>query len=143
MQYWHHRVWRQLTEATPWGKQPTYFIRDRDCSYGGRFNRKAGQLGIEAILTPFQAPKANAVAERMVGTLRRECLDHVIAINEGHLRRILREYMAHYNGGRPHRTRRLETPTGPPPRAAPAEQGRLLARPVLSGLHHEYKWVAA
>jgi transposase InsO family protein len=74
-------------------------------STGGRFNRKAAQLGIEAIVTPFQAPKANAVAERMVGTLRRESVDHMIAINEGHLRRTtLREYLAHYNSRRPHRT---------------------------------------
>jgi len=136
-------VWRQLIEATPWGEQPKHLIRDRDCCYGGSFNAKAASLGIEAILTPIQAPKANAVAERMVGTLRRECLDHVIVINERQLLRVVREYMVHYNNGRPHRSLDMETPTGPPARAGPPEAGRIVARPILGGLHHEYEWVAA
>jgi putative transposase len=136
-------VWRQLIEATPWGKQPKYLIRDRDCRYGGNFNSRAARLAIQAILTPVQAPKANAVAERVIGTLRRECLDHVIVINEQHLRRVLREYAAHYNGARPHRTLGLQTPTGPPVPLAPQRTGRIIARPVLGGLHHEYEWLAA
>ena len=116
-------VWRQLIEATPWGEQPNYLIRDRDCCYGGSFNPRAARLGIEAILTPVQAPRANAVAERLVGTLRRECLDHVIIINERQLRRVLWEYAAHYNEGRPHRSLDLETPIGPPARASPRRPG--------------------
>ncbi len=136
-------VWRQLIEATPWGQQPKFLIRDRDCCYGGSFNLRAARLGIEAILTPIRAPKANAVAERVIGTLRRECLDHLIIINERHLRTVLREYVTHYNDGRPHRTLGLETPTGPPPRASPHQAGRIVARPVLGGLHHEYEWLAA
>ncbi len=106
-------VWQQLIEATPWGQQPKFLIRDRDCCYGGSFNPRAARLGIEAILTPIRAPKANAVAERVIGTLRRECLDHMIIVNERHLRAVLREHEAHYNNGRPHRTLDLETPTGP------------------------------
>lgn len=136
-------VWRQLIEATPWCKQPKFLIRDRDCCYGGSFGTRAARLGIETILTPVRAPKANAVAERLVGTLRRECLDHVIVINERHLRSVLREYMAHYNDARPHRTLGLVTPTGPPPRVARPQTGRVIARPVLGGLHHEYEWTAA
>jgi putative transposase len=136
-------VWRQLIEATPWGEQPKYLIRDRDCCYGGGFNGRAARLGIEAVLIPVQAPKANAIAERVIGTLRRECLDHVIVINERHLRRVLREYAAHYNEGRPHRWLGLETPTGPPSRADPPLSGRIVARSVLGGLHHEYEWAAA
>ncbi len=136
-------VWRQLIEATPWGQQPKYLLRDRDCCYGRSFNPRAAGLGIEAILTPIQAPKANAIVERVIGTLRRECLDHLIIVNERHLRRVLREYVAHYNGGRPHRTLGLETPTGPPARAGPPRAGRIIAHPVLGGLHHEYEWLAA
>lgn len=136
-------VWRQLIEATPWGKQPSYLIRDRDSSYGESFNPRAAMLGVKAILTPVQAPKANAVAERVVGTLRRECLDHIIVINERHLRRILKEYVAHYNGARPHRTLGLEMPTGPPFLVVPAVRVGIVARPVLGGLHHEYEWEAA
>ena len=117
-------VWRQLIEATPWGEQPKYLIHDRDCCYGGGFNGRAARLGIEAVLIPVQAPKANAIAER-------------------HLRRVLREYAAHYNEGRPHRWLGLETPTGPPSRADPPLSGRIVARSVLGGLHHEYEWAAA
>jgi len=136
-------VWRQLIEATPWGEQPKYLIRDRDCCYGGSFDRRTASLRIEAILTPVQAPKANAIAERVIGTLRRECLDHFIVINERQLLRVMREYVAHYNSGRPHRSLDLETPTGPPARAGPPQTGKIVARPVLGGLHHEYEWLAA
>jgi transposase InsO family protein len=136
-------VWRQLIAATPWGEQPRYLIRDRDLCYGGAFIPRAARIGIRTLLTPVQAPKANAIAERVVGTLRRECLDHMIIANEQHLRMVLREYAAHYNRGRPHRSLGLETPTGPPARAEPPETGRIVARPVLGGLHHEYEWVAA
>ncbi len=136
-------VWRQLIEATPWGKQPSYLIRDRDSSYGGSFNLKAAMLGVKAILTPAQAPKENAVAKRVVGTLRRECLDHIIVINERHLRRILKEYVAHYNGARPHRTLALEMPMGPPFLVVPPARVGIVARPILGGLHHEYEWEAA
>lgn len=76
---------------------PHNLIRERDCCYARSFNARAARLGIEAMLTPAQAPKANAVAERVVGTLRRECLDHIIVINERQLRRVLWKYAAHHN----------------------------------------------
>ena len=136
-------VWRQVIEATPWGQQPKYLVRDRDCCYGGSFNPRAARMGIEAILTPIRAPKANAIAERVIGTLRRECLDHLIIFNERHLRSALREYVVHYDGGRPHRALDLETLTGPPARAGPPRVGRIVAHPELGGLHHEYEWLAA
>jgi putative transposase len=133
-------VWRQLIQATPWAEQPRYLIRDR--CYGGAFIPRAARLGIETLLTPVQAPKANAIAERLVGTLRRECLDHFIIINERHLRRILKEYAAHYNRGRQHRSLDLVPPSGIAPVAAPGS-GRVTARPVLGGLLYEYQWEAA
>ena len=74
-------IWRQMIEATAWGQQPGFLIRDRDRSYGGDFIARARRIGIETILTPVRAPNANAIAERVIGTLRRECLDHVIAVN--------------------------------------------------------------
>jgi transposase InsO family protein len=80
-------VWRQFIEATPWGRQPTYLVRDRDRVDGGDFVARAKALGIETLLTPFRAPNANAIAERVVRTLRSECLDHVLIRNERHLRR--------------------------------------------------------
>ena len=87
-------VWRQLLEATPWGQQPRYLIGDRDRSYGGAFIGKARAIGIKTVLTAVRAPQANAIAERVVGTLRRECLDHLMIVNERHLRLVLREYVA-------------------------------------------------
>jgi putative transposase len=94
------------------------------------------------VLTPIATPQANAVAERLVGTLRRECLDHVIIVNERHLRYVLHEFVRHYNEARPHRTLELEAPAGASTaRASP--DGRIVRLPVLGGLTHEYKREAA
>ena len=84
-------VWRLLIEATPWGRRPWYLVRDRDRVYGGDVGAKLKRLGIEQVLTPVRAPRANAIAERAIGTLRRECLDHLIILNEPHLRAVLAE----------------------------------------------------
>jgi len=136
-------TWRQVIEATPWGRQPGYIIRDRDTCFGKAFVARARAIGIETILTPFRAPKANAIAERMVGTFRRECLDHVIVLNECHLRSVLSEFVQHYNGSRPHQSL-ANTPPVPVPRLLrPPGPARVVARPVLGGLHHEYSWEAA
>lgn len=116
-------VWRQLLEATPWGVQPRHLIRDRDRCYGTDFIAKASRIGIHTVLTPVHAPNANAVAERVIGTLRRECLDHMIILNEQHLLRVLHEYIAHYNAKRPHCTLALNAPDGREVRPWPSETG--------------------
>ena len=133
-------VWRQLIEATPWGVTPRFLIRDRDRAYGGDFVARAKRIGIETVLTPVHAPQANAIAERLVGTLRRECVDHIIPLGERHLRSVLREYVDYYNATRPHRTLELETPTGPRPVQS---RGRVVAHPILNRLHHRYARDAA
>jgi putative transposase len=127
-------VWRQLVEATPWGRQPRYLVRDRDAVYGGDFRERARRLGVETLLSPVRAPRANAIAERVVGTLRRECLDHLIVLNERHLRAVLSEFVRYYNADRPHRSLGLQTPR---PAALP-DAGPVRSRPVLGGLHHIY-----
>src|SRR5262249_22124133 len=130
-------VWRRLVEATPWGRRPRHLIRDRDAVYGGDFRDRAQALGIATVLTPVRAPPANAVAERAIGPLRRECLDHVIPVDERHLRSILAEYVVSYHRDRPHRTLRLATPL--PQTRSRAGSPRLVgARSVLGGLHHVY-----
>ena len=134
-------IWQQMIEATAWGQQPGFLIRDRDRSYGGDFIARARRLGIETILTPVHAPNANAIAERVIGTLRRECRDHVIAVNEQHLRRVLGEYVQHYNAMRPHRSLSLDSPEGRSPVQRTPSQ-RVVSKPVLGGLHHEYRWAA-
>jgi transposase InsO family protein len=131
-------VWRQLIEATPWGRQPRYLVRDRDAVYSRDFASRARGLGIETVLTPVRAPRANAIAERLVGTLRRECIDHMIILNEAHLRAVLTEYARYYNAERPHRALDLDTPI---PRIRPAA-GPIRASPVLGGLHHSYERAA-
>jgi transposase InsO family protein len=131
-------VWRQFIEATPWGRQPRFLIRDRDRVYGGDFRERAKALGIQTLLTPFRAPKANAIAERVVRTLRNECLDHVLILNlnEQHLRAVLAEYVAFYNTARPHRSLALKPPL--PAARSPGSTGAIRSRPVLGGLHHVY-----
>ena len=136
-------VWRQLLEARPWGQQPRYLIRDRDRSYGGAFIGKARAIGIKMVLTAVRAPQANAIAERVVGTLRRECLDHLMIVNERHLRLVLREYVAHYNHVRPHQALELWAPDDRRPRSPPRSEGQVVGRSILSGLHHEYERLAA
>ena len=131
-------VWRQLIEATPWGRRPHYLLRDRDAVYGREFRERARRLGIETVLTPVQAPWANAAAERVIGTLRRECLDHLVVLNERHLRAVLAEFVRFYNAERPHRTLHLETPV---PATRPAA-GPIRSRAVLGGLQHTYERAA-
>ena len=131
-------VWRQVIAATAWSRTPSFWIRDRDTSDGGAFMAKATNIGIQVILTPVRAPKANSVAERVIGTLRRECFDHVIVRNERHLRRLMAEYVRFYNEDRPHRSLGLDPPDG----LKPVGTGRIVAEPVLGGLHHVYRRAA-
>jgi transposase InsO family protein len=131
-------VWRQLIEATPWGRKPRHLLRDRDSVYGRHFRQRARRIGIDAIATPIASPRANAVIERFIGRLRRECLDHLIILNEQHLRSVLTEFVQYYNLERPHGTLRLETPVP----ALRAVEGPVRSRPVLGGLHHVYERAA-
>lgn len=131
-------VWRQLIEATPRGRTSRYLPRDRDAAYGGDFRERARHLGIETLLSPVRAPRGNAIVERVVGTLRRDCLDHPLVLNERHLRVALRELVRYYNADRPHRSFGLETPRP----AARLEVGPVRSRPVLGGLHHVYERAA-
>jgi transposase InsO family protein len=94
-------VWRQLIEATPLGNKPRHLLRDHDAVYGRDFRRRAKRIGIDAIATPIGSPRANAIVERVIGTLRRECLDHIVVLNEQHLRSVLAEFVAYYNRERP------------------------------------------
>jgi transposase InsO family protein len=136
--------WRQLIEATAWGRRPRYVLRDRDAVYGQAFAAQAAALGIDTLLTPFRAPRANAIAERVIRTLRTECLDHVLVFDERHLQRVLQEYVAYYNADRPHRSLGLVPPLPGASRlrAANGPPGRVVGRPVLGGLHHVYRWAA-
>jgi len=127
-------IWRQAIEATAWGRQPQHLIHDRDRVYGADFGAKLQGIGIADVRTPYRAPLANSVAERVVRTLRQGCLDHVIVINERHLLALLTEFVHYYNHDRPHRAIQLETPLPGPPMS----RGVVVRRAILGGLHHAY-----
>jgi len=127
-------IWRQVLEATPLARQPKFLIHDRDAAYGGDFDERLANLGITGVRTPPRAPKANAIGERIVRTIRTECLDHVMVINERHLQAVLAEFADYYNRDRPHRSLELASPVVAPSQPA----GRLVSRSVLGSLHHVY-----
>ena len=127
-----------MIEATPWGQQPRYLIHDRDRVYGADFATRVAGLGIESVRTPVQAPRANAIAERVVRSLRQECLDHILPLSERHARSVLAEFVSYYNQDRPHRSLRLESPV---PSRRPVD-GEVVSRLVLNGLHHVYERAA-
>jgi transposase InsO family protein len=133
---------QQMTHACdPDRDPPHYLIHDRDGSYGAAFNRRARSLGITQIRTPVRAPKANAIAERWVRTVRAECLDHRLVLGHEHLQRLIDEYVAYYNDWRPHRSQDLQAPRRR--RRRSSEPGnRIVAEPVLGGLHHVYRFAA-
>ena len=115
-----------------------FLIHDRDAKFCGPFDAIVRSEGVRVIETPFRAPRANAVAERWVRTVRGECLDHVLIVGRRHLERVLQVYVAHYNAGRPHRSLALATPAGQPPAARGSPPGAVLRRDLLGGLIHEY-----
>ena len=124
----------QLTQAYGWERAPRYLIRDRDSCYGGVFTRRLQSLGIRDHPTSPRSPWQNGYAERLIGSIRRECLDHVVVFGERHLRHVLSCYIEYYNGARTHLFLDKDTPIH---RAVQAV-GRIQARPVLGGLHHQY-----
>ena len=131
-------VAQQLREATPFDQRPRFLIHDNDAKYGPRFARLAAASGIRVLRTPLRAPRANATCERFLGSVRRECLDHILVLGEGHLRRVLREYVRYFNAARPHQGIGQGIPSTPAlvPASGPAVP--IVAFPVLGGLHHDY-----
>ncbi len=124
----------QLMEACGWERAPRFLIRDRDACYRAIFMRRVRLLGIRDHPTAARSPWQNGCAERLIGSVRRECLDHVVVFGERHLRHVLSCYIDYYNGARTHLSLDKDTPIH---RAVQAV-GRIQARPVLGGLHHQY-----
>jgi putative transposase len=117
-----------------------FLIRDRDAKYVSAFDEIFLTEGLRIVRTPIKAPKANALAERFVGTLRRECLDRIPILGRGHLEFVLRSYIEHFNGHRPHRALEMQPPAPRhPPTPHDDSRTRVLKRDVLGGLIHEYE----
>ncbi len=125
---------RQLTEAFPWNEAPLYLIRDRDRIYGAVVTSRLRAMGIRDKPTAPASPWQNGFAERLIGSIRRECVDHFIVLGEAHLRRILRNYASYYNGIRTHRSLNKDAPVSRPVQRT----GFISSRPILGGLHHHY-----
>ena len=132
---------QQLRNATPLGVGPELIIRDNDEKFGADFDRAAKGVGTRVIKTAIHAPLMNAVCERFLGSVRRECLDHIIILGERHLRSVLDEYVGYVNESRPHQGLGQKVPV---PRIVDSStaDGRVVAFPVIGGLHHDYRRVA-
>ena len=127
---------QQVVNAFPWDTAPKFLVRDRDGAYGFEFSRRTKGLGIREVKTAVEAPLMNAHCERLIGTLRRECFDHVIVLSERHLLRILRSYASYYHKWRTHRS--LDDDCPDPRPVESAEMGEVVAHPQVGGLHHRY-----
>jgi transposase InsO family protein len=127
-------VARQITEAFPWNEAPRYMIRDRDRIYGAVVTRRLRAMGIRDKPIASASPWQNGFAERLIGSIRHECLDHVIIRGEAHLRRILRSYAMYYNKIRTHRSLDKDAPIWRPVQRT----GIITSNPILGGLHHHY-----
>ncbi|HEY7155746.1 MAG TPA: integrase core domain-containing protein, partial [Gemmataceae bacterium] len=130
-------VSRQVRQAFPYETALRYLIRDRDALYGVEVRRCLTSLPIEEVVTAARSPWQSPYVERMIGSIRRECLDHVIVLNERHLRYVLSAYLDYYHQARPHMGLGRNSPE---PRAIePPERGRVVAEPMVGGLHHRYR----
>ena len=127
---------QQIVDAFPEDSAPPYLLRDRDTVYGQSFRQRVQGMRIREVLTVAHSPWQNPFAERLIGSVRRECLDHVLVLSERHLRRVLTRYFAYYHGARTHLSLEKDAPD-----ARPIERpamGKVVPIPEVGGLHHRY-----
>ena len=131
---------QQLREATAYGAGPKYLIRDNDGKFGLGFEQVAKTSRIEILKTPYHVPQANAICERFLGSVRRECLDHLLILHEKQLQRVLNAYVHYFNRARPHQGIRQQLPERyGEPIPPDHDDGKVLAFPIQGGLHHDYR----
>jgi putative transposase len=142
---------QQLRDAVGWENRYEYLIHDRDAIFSADLDESIKRLGLRVLKSPPRSPKAKAICERVIGTLRRECLDWIIPLSEAHLRQTLKSWVAHYNRGRPHSALGPGVPDPPANLSAPLPTSRhrlddfssVHAKAILGGLHHEYSLARA
>ena len=132
---------QQLREAFPFEQIPRYLLRDRDRIFGDEFTRDVKIMGIKEVLSAARSPWQRAYLERVIGTIRRECLDHVIVFNEASLCRHVKSFLEHYHESRTHLSLAKDPPEPRP--VYPKERGAVVAIPQVGGLHHRYERRAA
>jgi transposase InsO family protein len=134
---------QQLREATPFGQGPKFLIRDRDSKFGPNFERVAVNSGIKILKTPYRTPRANAICECLLGSVRRECLDHLLILQEKQLQRVLNAYIVYFNRSRPHQGIQQQIPDSfGSTRTTSQAETKVVAHPILAGLHHDYRKAA-
>jgi len=131
---------QQIIEAFPWDTAPKYLLRDRDSIYGAHFRQRVKNMGIKEIITAARSPWQNPFVERLIGSIRRDCLDHVIVLNESHLSRILSSYFDYYHHDRTHYGLGKDAPLERPVQPRPAKGGKVIELPRVGGLHYRYEW---
>jgi putative transposase len=132
---------RQMTEAFPWDTAPRFLLRDRDGSYGSVFSKQVEAMGVDEVITARRSPWQNAYVERVIGSIRHECLDYVVVFNERHLRRVLSSYVDYYHRTRTHLSLDKDCPVTRP--VYPPEREKVVALAQVGGLHHRYERFAA
>ena len=132
---------QQIVEAIPWDTAPQYLLRDRDSIYGSEFQRRVKSMGIEEVLTAPRSPWQNAFVERLIGSIRRDCLDHVVVLNDRHLKRILIRYFDYYHRWRTHLSLGRDSPESR--LVQPPALGKVVQFPEVNGLNHHYERLAA
>ena len=136
-------VAQQLREATPYGQAPKYLIRDNDSKFGPSFVRVAKTSGIKLLKTPVLAPRANAICERFLRSVRKECLDHLLILQEKQLQRVPNAYVEYFNQARPHQGIQQQIPgLSGPAMSSHHARNKVIALPIMGGLHHDYHWAA-
>jgi putative transposase len=125
---------QQVVDAFPWDEAPRYLLRDRDRIYGDAFRQRVRNIGVEEVLIAPRSPWQSPYVERLIGSIRRECVDHVMVLSERHLKRLLQQYLDYYHGWRTHLSLAMDCPVPRP--IHPPEQGRVIAVPEVGGLHH-------
>ncbi len=132
---------QQVVNAFPWDTAPRYLLRDRDAVYGDIFRRRVAGLGIEPVVTAPRSPWQNPYVERFIGSVRRECFDHVVVLSDDHARRVLRRYLEYYERSRTHLSLAKDAPVARPVQRS--DGGEVVAIPQIGGLHHRYERLAA
>ena len=132
---------QQIVNAFPWDEAPRFLLRDRDAIYGASFKRRIKNMGIEQVVTAARSPWQNLYVERLIGSIRRECLDHMVVLNERHLRRILSRYFDYYHRWRVHQSLEMDCPERRTVHLR--DRGRIVEIGHLGGLHHHYERSAA
>ena len=134
---------QQIVEAFPWDTAPKYLLRDRDSIYGAYFRQRVKNMGIKEVIIAARSPWQNPFVERLIGSIRRDCLDHAIVLNKSHLKRILISYFQYYHYDRTHYGLGKDTPVERPIQCRPTKGAKVIELPRVGGLHHRYEWKEA